>query len=119
MIEITIPFEHLTSKNSKYVLWGGRPRLSDEYKDGKEAINFIAKSQYKGKIIDSPVSVTMTFYMPDGYRRDVLNYTQQLCDGLEDAIYTNDWYIVEAIVRRAEIDRDNPRVEILVKEINK
>ncbi len=115
MVKIIIPFAHLTSKNDKFDVWGGRPRLSVKYRDGKKAINKLAKKQLKKKKpYHEPVMVSMVFHMPDNIRRDILNYTQQICDGLEGAAYVNDWFITHAVIERGAVDKKNPRVEIVV-----
>lgn len=116
MIKVSIPFEHLASKNEKFNVWRGRPRLSDKYKDGKEAINKIAKKEIpkKHKPYDEPVMIEMVFHMPNKIRRDILNYTQQICDGLEGAVYTNDCHIAHAIIIRDKVSKSNPRVDITV-----
>ena len=114
MIKVKIPFRFLTSKNDKFVVWQGRPRLSKNYRDGKEAIHTLAAEQTNREPYDEPVMVSIEFHMPNKLRRDILNYTQQLCDGLEGIVYINDCLISKAVVIRGAIDKQNPRVEVII-----
>lgn len=107
----------MVSKNDKFTVWKrGRPALSDKYRDAKEDIYKLAKKQWRKKPLTGKLTITMSMYMPDHRRRDILNYTQLVCDGVEGVIYEDDSQIDRAVIRRMKPDKDNPRVEITVKE---
>ncbi len=118
MVKITIPWEHAISKNNKFTVWRrGQPALTKTYRDAKEKILEVAKEQIGDtKPFNVRVHVEFDLYAPDRRRRDILNYMQILCDGIEGAAYDNDCLIDYAIVRRCEPDKINPRVEIRVKK---
>ena len=114
-MKITIPWEYAVSKNNKFTVWRkGQPALTSTYRDAKQAIYVTAKSQVKRKPYNSRVSVSFHLYMPDRRRRDILNYMQIICDGIEGVAYENDALIDHAIVTRGEPDKENPRIEIVV-----
>lgn len=115
-MKISIPWQHLTSKNAKFVnRRRGSPRLSAAYKNGKEAIHLLAKKQVKRKRpYNKPVHVDLKIYMPDNRRRDVHNYIQQIADALEGVVYTNDWFAKKWTVERMTPDRENPRAELVI-----
>lgn len=112
---ITIPWEYVVSKNQKITVWNGRrPALSKAYRVAKETVREIAQEQSIEEPYDTPVTIEFRLFPPDKRRRDILNYTQLICDGIEGVAYTNDWRIDKAVVIREQIDRENPRVEVRV-----
>jgi Holliday junction resolvase RusA-like endonuclease len=116
-ITIGIPWNHCISKNNKVTVWGkGRPALTAQYRNAKEAIFLTAKEQFAAPIFECPVHITFNVWEPNRRRRDILNYTQVICDGIEGVVYENDAQIHYVIVRRCGIDKENPRIELEVKE---
>lgn len=116
-IKIGIPWEHCISKNNKTTVWGkGRPALTAKYRDAKEAIYLAAKEQTKAPMFECPVRIVFKVYEPNRRRRDILNYTQVICDGIEGVVYANDAQIHYVIVRRCGLDKENPRIELEVTE---
>lgn len=77
----------------------------------------LAQSEYRGDPLLGKVEIDFYFYPPDNRRRDIFNYTQMLCDGLNDVVYGDDWQIDEGHVHRMDKDKENPRVEIEVREL--
>jgi Holliday junction resolvase RusA-like endonuclease len=57
-------------------------------------------------------------YPPDLRHRDLFNVTQCIFDGIEGAVYVDDWQIDLGVVIRADRDKDNPRVTVEVWELN-
>ena len=109
-MKIIIPWEHCISKNNKVTVWGkGRPALTAQYRNAKEAIYLLPK-------FECPVRIEFNVWEPNRRRRDILNYTQVICDGIEDVAYANDAQIHYVIVRRCGVDKENPRIEIKVTE---
>lgn len=118
-MKIVIPWEYAVSKNNKFTVWRkGQPALTATYRDAKDSIYKIAKSQTKRTPFNSRVQISFDLYMPDRRRRDILNYMQIICDGLEGVAYENDALIDHAIVTRCAPDKDNPRVEVFVAPYN-
>ncbi len=116
-MKVTIPWEHCISKNNKVTVWGkGRPALTAKYRNAKEAIFLIAKEQTSAPPYSVPVKVTFTVYEPDRRRRDILNYTQVICDGIEGVVYDNDALIHYVTVKKAGVDKENPRIELRISK---
>lgn len=75
---------------------------------------------YRGEIIGGPVWVKALYHMPDRRQPDLLNLEEATADILEKArIIANDKFIVSWDGSRiVGVDRENPRVEITVKEVH-
>lgn len=69
--------------------------------------------------IDFPVEVSYKFYMPDLRPTDISNKLESINDLLTDINFWKDdnWSIVRKFHASAELDRENPRVEIIVNEL--
>lgn len=69
--------------------------------------------------IDFPVEVSYKFYMPDLRPTDISNKLESINDLLTDINFWKDdnWRIVRKFFASAELDRDNPRVEVIVNAI--
>lgn len=69
--------------------------------------------------IDFPVEITYDFYMPDLRPTDISNKLESINDLLTDIGFWKDdnWSIVQKFHASAQLDRDNPRVEVIVNEI--
>lgn len=65
---------------------------------------------------DKPVSVVAWFYMPNHRRVDVDNLVKSLLDGLSGVLYEDDGQVVR-IEAVKMVDRDNPRAEVCVREL--
>lgn len=114
-MKVTLPWSCVISKNRKYtVTRNGRMILSKAYREGKEKIYVVARKSYKGEPLEGDVSIEFVMYLPDKRRRDILNVTQIICDGLEGIAYEGDHQIAEFYGVRIEVDKDNPRVEVTV-----
>ena len=114
-MKITIPWEHCISKNNKVTVWGkGRPALTAQYRNAKASIFKIANETTSGPKYKEPVKIRFDVFEPNRRRRDILNYTQVICDGIEDVAYDNDARICYVIVKRCGLDKENPRIEVTV-----
>jgi crossover junction endodeoxyribonuclease RusA len=70
------------------------------------------------RTIDEKIIIELYYYFPDARRRDTHNTLKILCDVLEEAgLVTDDRYLLPRVMDY-EIDRQNPRIEIIVKELN-
>jgi Holliday junction resolvase RusA-like endonuclease len=113
-MKVSIPWKHIVSKNEKITVWQGRPRLSTKYRTAKTAINWLGKSVWK-EPLDVPVRVDVYVFAPDRRHYDIFNVTQLIFDGLEGAAYEDDFLITYGTVKRMDIDKRNPRVEVAVQ----
>jgi len=98
---------------------GGRPRLymAPRGKDRKLQYKLEARSQYKGELLEGDLKMEVGLFFKDARRRDIDNFNKLTLDSLEGILYSDDKQIIELIVKK-QIDRKNPRVEILVRDIN-
>jgi len=97
-------------------------------------IGWEAKSQFPGDIITTPISISMTFFIPipnsysekkklalDGKyvpkRPDTSNFVKLYEDALNGIIWSDDSIIVELYAKKL-YSSSNPRTEIVIKEID-
>lgn len=116
---LVIPWELLVSKNDKMTKWSnGRMALTGEYRDSKKAIRVKAREQWEGDPYDWPIALIFTFYEPTKHRRDIPNYDEILLDGLEGVVMDDDYWVFSLTPQRGGKDKDNPRVEIDVIDLD-
>jgi len=118
MIRLVLFGRPITKKNSRIIRKGGGLLQSEAYRTYEEACLWQLK-QYRGEMITGPVWVKALYWLPD--RRswpDLLGLEEATADILEkDRIIANDKFIVSWDGSRiAGVARENPRVEITVKE---
>jgi len=71
------------------------------------------------KTIEEPCLVVTRFYFKDKKKRDIHNYTKSLYDALEKAGLIADDYLFQIVVLAgANIDKENPRVEVEIYKIS-
>jgi len=124
MIRLILTGRPITKKNHQEICINNRTgkrflRQSEAYRIYEEACLWQLK-QYKGEMIAGPVWVKALYYLPN--RRswpDLLGLEEATADILEKArVIANDKFIVSWDGSRiAGVDRENPRVEIEVREI--
>lgn len=73
-------------------------------------------SKKRWKCYDWVCHVSVFLYFPDSRRRDRDNYHKLSMDAMEWIIFDDDSQIEEWHVYK-RIDRDNPRMEIIVKKV--
>ena len=65
-----------------------------------------------------PLQVSIDAWVPDGRRRDCDNLLKAPLDAMQHAgIYADDSQIVDLRIRRAGIDRHQPRLEVTLREV--
>ena len=66
----------------------------------------------------APVDITLKLYFRDKRKSDISNRIKSLEDALEAAgVFQNDYQVDDLHVHRCGVDRDNPRVEVTIKEL--
>lgn len=118
--EFTIGLVPITKKNSQKIIWQhGRPLIvqSDKYRQyERDAAVFVPPLGITGR-----VNVKAVFYMPTKRRVDLVNLLEALCDvlvrwgAIED---DSAKYIVSMDGSRVEYDKENPRTEITIDELD-
>ena len=82
-----------------------------------------AKLQLEGvtPITDYPAVLYATFYCKDNRRRDLDNMLSTVLDALRHAGILEDdsWQYLPRIVATADLDKENPRVELIIEPILK
>ena len=92
--------------------------------DAKKAYSEALREQLEGLSIQTPVEVTYKVYKGSKRRLDKMNVISVVSKFLLDSITEygcweddNDDYVKKETIEPTELDRDNPRVEIIIKEI--
>ena len=138
MLHLTIPWPPAVKKNSKKVgrISRGKRRgqvavfSSDSYQRWeKNAIEYVKASVARHRLLRTPdvyrlpyktrVHITASIFVGDERRRDLTNLLEGPLDVLVKAgvIIDDNWKIVNNLDgSRVYLDRDNPRVELLIRE---
>ena len=92
--------------------------------DAKKAYSEALRERLEGLSIQTPVEVTYKVYKGSKRRLDKMNVVSVVSKFLLDSITDygcweddNDDYVKTETILPTELDRDNPRVEIIIKEI--
>ena len=92
--------------------------------DAKKAYSEAIREQLKDLSIKTPVEVTYKVYKASKRRLDKMNVISVVSKFLLDSITDygcweddNDDYVKTETILPTELDRENPRVEIIIKEI--
>jgi len=92
--------------------------------DAKKAYSDALREQLEGLSIQTPVEVTYKVYKGSKRRLDKMNVISVVSKFLLDSITEygcweddNDDYVKKETIMPTELDRENPRVEIIIKEI--
>jgi len=92
--------------------------------DAKKAYSEALREQLRNLSIQTPVEVTYKVYKASKRRLDKMNVISVVSKFLLDSITDygcweddNDDYVKTETILPTELDRENPRVEIIIKEI--
>ena len=92
--------------------------------DAKKAYSEALREQLEGLSIQTPVEVTYKVFKASKRRLDKMNVISVVSKFLLDSITEygcweddNDHYVKTETILPTELDRENPRVEIIIKEI--
>lgn len=124
MIEIILPGEPRTKKNSGQIIFtGGKPVLlpSKAYREYSQICAWRIPGWQKCRI-NYPVNMKCVYYMATRRKVDLVNLIEATCDILVDAgVLADDdsKIVVSHDGSRVLIDRDHPRAEITITEIEK
>lgn len=122
MIEINIPVNPRSKKNSQEIVFNKKTghrmviqnkRYTEFEKQCKEYLPKLEKP------INYPINLQCKFYVCDARKRDIANYLEAIQDVLVkyDILEDDNYNIVSSIDGCSmEIDREKPRVEIIIKE---
>lgn len=99
--------------NTLYRHHGHVTYMTAKGKEYKEMFYWEVKSQYKGKLVDSDVSVVIEFYFKDNKKRDLDNFLKCVLDSCTGILWKDDSQIQELTLRKF-VDKKNPRVELFI-----
>ena len=116
--KIIIEFpEIFVSVNSQYITFRGKrsyPRviLTLEAKAYKNAVGWVDKSDYKGKILTGPIKLSIWYWFPTKRVRDIQNDKLTL-DALENVVIKNDSQVTELhLYKRYKKNKPYTKIEI-------
>src|SRR5688572_11327605 len=101
------------STNNLYAHAGRRRFMVPAARANKEAIAWEVRSQYRGKLHDGPLGVTIAVYWPDKRRHDIDNI-KILLDACTGILWLDDGQITDLVVAK-RYDKTNPRVELEIR----
>ena len=111
---IVAPFP--PSVNTVYSVFRGRKILSVKGRAYKKTIDELLGSDREP--ITGNVEASYTFYRGDNRKYDISNYVKTIEDCLTIANYwEDDNQLVKITILKGEKDKENPRVEIIIKEV--
>lgn len=90
------------------------PKRTREY---EQLVRDIAALAWHEAPLTGQLTITLHFYRSSAKRADWDNLSKLTMDSLQGVVFIDDNQICDAVVRK-RIDRENPRVEITVEEIN-
>lgn len=120
---MTIMGQPITKKNSQRLVYAkGRiiPLPSSAYKIYEASALKQISAQFKGDPINYPVNLSCVYYLGTRRKGDIVNYLQATQDILVRAkVLEDDNYNIVARLNdcACEYDKENPRVEITIREI--
>jgi len=124
LTNITLIGRPITKKNHQQMVVAGNGRKfliqSKAYRQYEKDCLKQLMYLYKGKTIEGQLSMKALYYMPTKARPDLLNLLQATADIIEKAkVISNDKNIYSFNGSRIMgVDKLNPRVEILLEEVN-
>jgi len=83
----------------------------------KQSYSIQARNQYKGSLLSSNLSVYIRLYFPDKRVRDWDNWHKLSMDSLTGILWLDDTQIKLATVQIMEVDKKDPRIELIIDEI--
>ena len=115
MIKVTLTNPPVLNKI--YRIAGSRMYKTQEAKEWQEESAWIMGSNVPP--FNGMVKVSIKQYPPDKRRRDTDGIEKLLFDAIEDSgLIENDYQIKKHTTERMECDKENPRLEVVIKELN-
>ncbi len=89
--------------------------MTAEGKALKEAYQWEARAQWKGKPLAGDIDVSMTLYFGTKRKADLDNFNKLSLDALTGIAYLDDSQIAKLTIARA-YDKAHPRIEMTIKD---
>lgn len=121
-VHLTIPWSALVSDNAKYAPASrkGKPVivLTEPYRTAKAAVQARARDAMQGRPpLSVPLAIHARVYVPNGQRRDAVNFSKCAHDALSGIVYADDTLLHDVRWTRAGVDVDAPRAEVTVRPL--
>lgn len=114
---LTFPWSVVMHDNHRLIPARNRKGLiaSAQYRLTKNQARALAALQW-GRLrkLTGDVHLVARCYFPDRRKRDAGNYRKLITDALSGIVYTDDSQIVGETWNRRGIDKDNPRIEVML-----
>lgn len=91
--------------------------MKKEAKELKDSYILQAMIQYKGQTLKTTLSVYIRIYFGDKRVRDWDNFHKMSMDALSGIVYEDDSQIKLATIEVMEVDKENPRIELIFDEL--
>lgn len=105
--------------STQHAYWqSGKIRfMTPDAKSLKNSYILQARYQYKGQPLKTSLSVYIRLYFADKRVRDIDNWNKILFDSLSGVIYEDDKQIKLLTIQMMEVDKENPRIELIIDEL--
>jgi len=110
---ITIPGNPVPKGRPRAVR--GRIITPQRTRDYEKLVGHYATLKWRREPTKARLFVSLRFYRDNERRADFDNLTKSVLDGLQGIVYVDDSQIKEAHIR-VEVDQENPRVEVWVRD---
>jgi crossover junction endodeoxyribonuclease RusA len=113
-VSLTLPLPPSSNKYWRSV--GSRVLLSREAREYRAAVRMLAMGAMQGAPpMTGRVRVEVDVFRD--LRGDLANHEKQLSDALQGVVFADDKQVWELVMRR-HLDRDDPRVEVVVEDLS-
>ncbi len=112
--QVTIPGNPIPKGRPRATI-KGRVFTPPRTRDYEELVGQYAALKWRREPTKARLFVSLRFYRENERRADFDNLAKSVMDGLQGIVYADDSQIKEAHIR-VEVDRDNPRVEVWVRD---
>jgi len=120
MIKFIIPGEPVVKKNNRPIFkYGNRPFIgkSDKLHNAELGLKIFFMTNFKGPQLTGNLGIIFKAYLGTNRRKDLSNCWEIYGDAMQSAGVIKDDSQIKMIMMTKDYDKENPRVEIEVKEV--
>lgn len=119
-MRVILPWGAVLHDNHRFIAirvgYKARLTASPEYREKKTLAEALLCQQWHGKAkMTGDLTLYAKCFFPDRRKRDSGNYRKLITDSLSGIAYADDSQLVSETWEKAEIDRENPRIEITLE----
>lgn len=112
--EFTVPGNPIPKARPRVVR--GRACTAKRTSDYERLVRVFAKMSWRDEPMTGSIALTLRFFRETAHRCDLDNLVKSVCDALQRVVFEDDSQVVLLLAEKS-IDRDAPRVEILVEAV--